>query len=149
MLNEVRLIGFLGAAAETAVTREGRHMARLRVATNERWQDKSGEWQEETDWHTVVLWGDAAKRAERLDKGQRVFVDGRLKVRTWEDRQTGQKRHAVEVLARRVVSLDRTSERDDGGAAGPSRAGGPPASAGRRPALAPDPIEDFVDDIPF
>lgn len=148
MLNEVRLIGNLGADPELRTTATGQLVATLRVATSERWQNAQGEWQEATDWHTVVVWGQGAQRAqERCQKGQRVLVQGKLKVRQWDDRQSGQRRTAVEVVADRVQPLDRSQ-------------GGEPRQAPRSaeraqpsPSQAALPVPDdggyFDEDVPF
>ena len=145
MLNEVRLIGNLGADPDMRTTPTGQLVTTLRVATTERWQNGQGEWQEATDWHTVVVWGQAGQRVgERCHKGQRVLVSGKLKVRQWEDRQSGQKRTAVEVVADRVTPLDRQGESDRQPEQRPL-----PGSAPKPPAAPAQDEGYFDDDVPF
>lgn len=145
MLNEVRLIGNLGADPELRTTPTGQLVATLRVATSERWQNNQGEWQEATDWHTVVVWGQAAQRVERLGKGMRVLVTGKLKVRSWEDQKTGQRREKVEVVGT-VVGLDR----QQGQAERQPEQRPLPSAALARPAAPPAQDEGYFDeDVPF
>lgn len=97
-LNQVQLIGHLGGDPEVKKTR-GDDVANFNIATSERWTDKSsGEKREKTQWHRVVAWGHFAGVAERMcRKGTKVFVQGRLETRDWEDRD-GQKRTTTEVV---------------------------------------------------
>lgn len=148
MLNEVRLIGNLGADPDMRTTPTGQLVATLRVATTERWQNNAGEWQSSTDWHTVVVWGQAGQRVgERCHKGQRVLVSGKLKVRQWEDRQSGQKRTAVEVVADRVTPLDRQGESDR--QPEQQQLDARAQSAPPKPAPAAQDEGYFDDDVPF
>ena len=96
-LNKVMLIGNLGKDAETRHTPSGTAVTSFSLATTYRTKDQnSGEWNERTDWHDVVLWR-AEKVATYLKKGKKVFVEGRLQTRSWEDQQ-GQKRYRTEVI---------------------------------------------------
>ena len=91
-VNKVILIGNLGKDPEVKYTPQGTAVARLTVATNERFKDKSGEWQDRTEWHNVVLWQRLAEIAgEYLKKGGKVYIEGRLQTRSWDDKQTNQK----------------------------------------------------------
>ena len=97
-LNKVMLIGNLGKDAETRYTPSGTAVTNFSVATTWSLKDpQTGEWKERTDWHDVVLWR-AEKVAEYLKKGQKIYVEGRLQTRSWED-QNGQKRYRTEVVA--------------------------------------------------
>jgi single-strand DNA-binding protein len=132
-VNKVTLIGNLGKDPETRNTQAGMKIVNLRIATSESWNDKaSGERQERTEWHSVVIMNDRlADVAERfLRKGSKVYLEGKLQTRKWTD-QSGQDRYTTEVMLGRIgaelVLLDRLGE---GGAAGPS-AGGDRAFGGR------------------
>lgn len=98
-LNKVQLIGNLGRDPEVRFTQDGRAMATLSVATSESWRDKnSGEPQERTEWHRVVIWGKPAELAQQLlHKGSKVYVEGQLQTRKWTDQQ-GQERYTTEVV---------------------------------------------------
>jgi single-strand DNA-binding protein len=99
-VNKVILIGNLGADPEIRHTQDGRAIANLRVATSESWRDKaSGERREKTEWHRVVIFNEnLAKIAEQyLKKGSKVYLEGSLQTRKWEDQQ-GQERYTTEVV---------------------------------------------------
>jgi len=116
-LNKVIIIGNLGADPEVKYTQNGNvPVASLRVATSERWQDKSsGEWQERTEWHRVTAWRHLAERAERfLAKGKQVYVEGKLETRKWQDRD-GNDRYTTEIVARDLMILGRREESEGGG----------------------------------
>ncbi|PYX80468.1 MAG: hypothetical protein DMG70_23385 [Acidobacteria bacterium] len=92
-VNKVILIGNLGKDPEVKYTQSGLPVARLTLATNERFKDKSGEWQDRTEWHNVVLWQRLAEIAgEYLKKGGKVYIEGRLQTRSWDDKNTNQKK---------------------------------------------------------
>ena len=99
------LIGNLGKAPEVRRLENGNTVAKFSIATNESWKDKSGEWQTQTEWHDIVVWGKLAEKAETLDKGATLYVEGKLTHRTWDDKE-GSKRKTTEVVASyfRVVS---------------------------------------------
>ena len=105
-VNKAILIGNLGQDPELKHFEGGRTMARFSVATNERWKDaKSGEQQERTEWHRVVVWGRAAEVVgEHLVKGRQVYVEGRLQTRKWQD-QEGHDKTSTEVVADQVTFL--------------------------------------------
>ena len=99
-VNKVILIGNLGADPEIRHTQDGRPIANLRIATSESWRDKaSGERREKTEWHRVVIFNEGlAKIAEQyLKKGSKVYLEGSLQTRKWEDQQ-GQERYTTEVV---------------------------------------------------
>jgi single-strand DNA-binding protein len=151
-VNKVILIGNLGKDPEVKYTPSGAPVAKLTLATNERYKNKSGEWQERTEWHNVVLWQRLAEIAgEYLKKGGKVYIEGRLQTRSWDDKQTNQKRYMTEVVAHDLVLLGGRGE-GAGDFAGSSRS----AAAGgnnfdqREPEPTPagsTPISD--EDIPF
>jgi len=104
-VNKVILIGNLGADPEVRSTGTGQMVATLRIATNERWTDKSGQKQERTEWHRVVIWGRQAELCkEYLSKGRQVYVEGRLQTREWTDKE-GNKRYTTEIVAQTVRFL--------------------------------------------
>ena len=152
-LNRVTLIGNLGKDPELKYTPSGTPVAKITLATNERYKDKSGEWQDRTEWHNVVLWQRLAEIAgEYLKKGGKVYVEGSLQTRSWDDKQTNQKKYMTEVVANDLILLGGRGEGGGADFAGTSRA----AAAGgnnfdqRAPEAEPaaaTPISD--EDIPF
>jgi single-strand DNA-binding protein len=153
-LNKVMLIGNLGKDAETRFTPGGASVTNFTLATPRRSKDpQSGEWKEETDWHNVVLWR-ADNLANYLQKGKRVYVEGRLQTRNWED-QNGNKRYTTEVIADAggVILLDgrgggRGEESDDF-APPPARRSASAGAGGGRPAPMDDDHGITDDDVPF
>jgi single-strand DNA-binding protein len=112
------LIGNLGKDPELKHTSSGTAVATMTLATNERFKDKSGEWQDKTEWHNIVLWQRLAEIAsEYLKKGRSVYVEGRLQTRSWEDKQ-GQKRYTTEIVASDLVLLGGGRGGDEGGSSG-------------------------------
>lgn len=111
-LNKVMLIGRLGRDPEVRHTREGNAVATLSLATSETWKDKSGERQEKTEWHRIVLFGRQAEIAgEYLSKGRLVYVEGSLETRKWTDK-AGADRYTTEVKGRSFQMLDRGDDPD-------------------------------------
>jgi single-strand DNA-binding protein len=155
-VNKVILIGNLGKDPEVKYTPSGTPVAKLALATNERYKDKNGEWQDRTEWHNVVLWQRLAEIAgEYLKKGGKVYIEGRLQTRSWDDKQTNQKKYMTEVVANDLVLLGGRGE-GAGDFAGSSRGTAAAAGGGnnfdqRTPepehAAASTPISD--EDIPF
>jgi single-strand DNA-binding protein len=122
-LNKCMIIGNLGRDPEMRYTPSGQAVTQFSVATNRNFRDQQGEWQSETEWFRVVIWGDRGERAaEQLRKGHKVYVEGRIQTRQWED-QSGNKRYTTELIADRVSSLERR-DREDGPPAPNDAAGG-------------------------
>ena len=118
-LNRVQLIGNLGKDPEIKYTPSGTPVAKITIATNERFKDKSGEWQDRTEWHNVVLWQRLAEIAgEYLKKGGKVYIEGRLQTRSWDDKQTGQKKYMTEIVGSDLVLLGGRGEGGGGGESG-------------------------------
>lgn len=140
-LNKVILIGHLGADPEMKATTSGVPIAKLRIATTESWNDRaSGQRQEKTEWHNVTAFDKLAGICERyLAKGRLVYVEGSLTTRTWDDKETGQKRYATDIKARDIRML---GARPDGGGGGGG--GSAPSSDGPQ-----GPMGDADDDVPF
>lgn len=150
-VNKVILIGNLGSDPEVRFTPSGQAVANFRIATNESWTDKSGQKQDRTEWHRIVVWGKLGELCgEYLAKGRQCFVEGRLQTREWADKE-GKKNYTTEVVATNVVFL---GGRDGAGAAmagrGKPRNGeeefGPPPHAMEEAASGARAPED---DIPF
>jgi single-strand DNA-binding protein len=157
-VNKVILIGNLGADPEIRHTQDGRPIANLRIATSESWRDKAtGERKEKTEWHRVVIFNENLCRiAEQyLKKGSKVFVEGQLQTRKWQD-QSGQDRYSTEVVLQgfrgELTLVDRAGgtsggdfasdeARPDVGSAGPPK--GPAVGSVRRSSA------DMDDEIPF
>ena len=155
-VNKVILIGNLGRDPETRYTTGGDAVTNLRIATTEAWKDKSGEKQEKTEWHTVVLFGRLAEIAgEYLKKGRPVYIEGRLQTRKYTDKE-GVEKYSTEIVADRMQLL---GSRDGGGggagdtdfSAGPASSGTPAKSGGSasKGGGAKPKTDDFDDDIPF
>ena len=158
-VNKVILIGNLGRDPETRYTTSGDAVTNLRIATTETWKDKSGEKQEKTEWHTVVLFGRQAEIAgEYLKKGRSVYIEGRLQTRKYTDKE-GVEKYSTEIVGDRMQLLGGR----EGGGGGPSggdvefsnagsRTAGSPARGGGATGAggsAKKNVDDFDDDIPF
>ncbi|MEE2961293.1 MAG: single-stranded DNA-binding protein [Myxococcota bacterium] len=104
-VNKVILVGHLGADPEVRYTPGGQAVANFSLATSESWTDKSGQRQDKTEWHRIVVWGKLAELCgEYLAKGRQVYLEGKIKTRSWEDRD-GNKRYTTEVEARDIRFL--------------------------------------------
>jgi single-strand DNA-binding protein len=116
-VNRVTLVGCLGHDPEIVKTAKTK-MAKLSIATNASVKDEKGQWQERPEWHNVVLWDRLAEVAEQyLKKGSRVYIEGRLQTRSWEDKKTSEKKYRTEVIANEMVMLGdvhRTNSGDKG-----------------------------------
>ncbi|MEP0392438.1 MAG: single-stranded DNA-binding protein [Erythrobacter sp.] len=126
-LNKVMLIGNLGADPEIRSFQNGGRVANLRIATSENWKDKNtGERREKTEWHTVAIFSDGLVNVvERyLKKGSKVFVEGKLQTRKWQD-QNGQDRYSTEVVIQGLGgTLTMLDGRGEGGGSGGGQSGG-------------------------
>lgn len=115
-VNKVILIGNVGKDPEVKYTPSGVALAKFSLATNEKFKDKSGEWQERTEWHNVLAWQRLAEVVgEYVQKGTKLFIEGRLQTSSWEDRNSGEKKYRVEIVARDIVLLGaRDADSDPG-----------------------------------
>jgi single-strand DNA-binding protein len=159
-VNKVILLGNLGRDPETRYTTDGGAVTNLNIATSEQWKDKSGEKQERTEWHRVVLFGRTAEIAgEYLKKGRSVYIEGRLQTRKYTDKD-GVEKYSTEIVADRMQLIGGAREGGGGGGdvefnAGPASGGGggrreSSGSSGGAPKGGPKKTtEDFEDDIPF
>jgi single-strand DNA-binding protein len=160
-VNKVILIGNLGADPEIRRTQDGRPIANLRVATSESWRDKTtGERKEKTEWHRVVVFNEGLCKIieQYLKKGSKVYLEGALQTRKWQDKE-GQDRYSTEVVLQgfnsQLTMLDTrgaggasADSGDEFGSSGPS--GGSSVARERKPAMAGAGKRDDMDDeIPF
>lgn len=154
-VNRVTLLGNLGKDPEVKYTPSGTAIATLNIATNYRTKDKtSGEWQDHTEWHRVVCWERLAEIAgEYLKKGRSVYIEGRLQTRSWDDKESGQKKFMTEIIANDLVLLG--GGREAGGDDTGGRSRGAAASGNNFDQSAPEPERAAVstpisdEDIPF
>ena len=155
-LNKITLIGNLGADPEVRSIANGGRVANLSLATSRQWKGASGDKQEKTEWHRVVLWNNKGSNladiAERYcKKGDKVYVEGSIEYRSWQDKE-GQTRYTTEIIARELILL---SGRGAGGEAfsAPKAAAG--AAAGKSAAKDesfddfPEALDAEDDDLPF
>ena len=131
MINKVILIGNLGADPEIRYTQNGTQVATFNLATTERWRGQDGQTQEQTGWHRIVAWAKLAEICgEYLHKGSRVYIEGKLQTRKWQDND-GVDRYTTEIIAKEMKML---TGRESGG---------------RDVAPEPGPPTNFGDDVPF
>lgn len=113
-VNKVILIGNLGSDPEVKYTPSGVPVANVNLATNESWTDRNGERQERTEWHRLVIWRKLAEIVgQYLRKGSKIYIEGRLETRSWDD-QSGQKRYTTEVVVNDLQMLDGRGDAADG-----------------------------------
>jgi len=148
-INKVILVGNLGAKPEVKYASNGNAISNLSVATSESWTDKStGQKQERTEWHRVSLFGKLAEIAgQYLDKGSKVYVEGKLQTRKWQD-QNGQDRYTTEVVVSGFNgTLQMLDRRDDSSSSVPSE--NVTEKSKTEPNITPVSKDEFEDDIPF
>ncbi len=152
-VNKVILIGNLGKDPEVKYTPSGVPVAKFSLATNERYKDKAGEWQDRTEWHNIVAWQRLAEIVgEYVKKGSKIYIEGRIQTSSWEDKQSGEKKYRTEIIAQDLVLLSGRGESDSEGRA--SRSASASSGFDQRPAqadeaAAPHPAEITDEDIPF
>jgi single-strand DNA-binding protein len=126
-LNKVMLIGNLGKDPELRYTTSGVAVATFSVATNESWKDQDGNLQERTEWHNIVAWRKLAEICgEWLKKGKKVYIEGRIQTRSYDDKNTGVKKYITEIVADSMIMLDSKGGAE---AAGERSSGSEPAAA--------------------
>lgn len=149
-VNKVILVGNLGKDPEVKYTPSGTPVAKFSLATNERYKDKAGEWQDRTEWHNIVAWQRLAEIVgEYVKKGSKIYIEGRLQTSSWEDKQSGEKKYRTEIIASDLVLL---GGRGEGGESHSSRGASASAGFDQRPQQseeAPHPAEITDEDIPF
>ncbi len=154
-INKVILVGNVGQEPETRYMPNGSAVTNLSIATSETWKDKNtGEQQERTEWHRVTFYQRLAEIvAEYVHKGSKLYVEGRLQTRSWE--QDGVKRYATEVIANEMQMLDSRGAGNGAGAgnnyaSNQGQASAPPSPRNETPTQqAPADMDSFDDDIPF
>ncbi len=145
-LNKVMLIGNLGADPEIKYSASGTPIASFNIATSDNRKNKDGEWEDRTEWHKVVMFGRQAEVCkDYLKKGSKIFVEGRLQTRSWDD-QSGQKKYLTEVVGNNMVMLDprgQVSSTDE------SEHDTPDSHSEDIPESPPDDLPKADDDLPF
>ena len=162
-INKVILVGNLGADPDTRYMPSGKAVTNIRIATSDSWKDKTtGDQQERTEWHTVVLFDKLGEiAAEYLRKGSQVYIEGALRTRKWQDKE-GKDRYSTEIVARDMQMLGGRGGAGGGsGSSGGMSGGGERSGGGESRASRPAPTDDrgsaapvsdegdFDDDIPF
>ena len=153
-INKVILVGNLGAKPEIKYASNGNAISNLSVATSESWTDKNtGQKQERTEWHRVSLFGKVAEIAgQYLDKGSKVYVEGKLQTRKWQD-QSGQDRYTTEVVisgfSGTLQMLDRRDDSNSPMQSPPQSNPQPTQNTQQAPTITPVAQDEFEDDIPF
>ena len=141
--NKVILIGNVGKDPEVRHLETGTAVASFTLATTERYKNRNGELQDQTEWHNIVCWRNLAELSEKyIKKGAQIFVEGKIRTRSWAD-QTGAKRYTTEIVADNIRLLDRKGAVTGTPADMPVQAA--PVS---QPAFTA-PVEDASDDLPF
>lgn len=159
MLNRAQLIGNTGGDPEVKALNNGGKVANFSLATNETFKDKDGVKQEKTEWHRIVCFGNVAEIAEKyLTKGKRVFIEGKIQTREWEDK-SGTKKYTTEILAQTIRMLDR--KEGNGGTESATSSTGNSANGAKKETVknttvaekvnTPTPafINDDTEDLPF
>jgi single-strand DNA-binding protein len=148
-LNKVMLIGNVGAEPEIKTTGGGTKFAKVSLATNRAFSDRSGQQQEKTEWHRLTFWDKLADLVEQyVKKGDRLYIEGRIEYSQTED-DKGNQRFWTDIIVREMVMLGGTGPGGGGGYdAAPSRRR-QPAPGGAGPAGGPSPFESDDDDLPF
>jgi single-strand DNA-binding protein len=148
-VNKAIIVGNLGADPEIRSTSGGARVANISVATSRRWNDRSGQQQEKTEWHKIVLWEKLADIAEKyLKKGDSVYLEGEIEYRSYDDKD-GITRYVTEIRARELVMLGgREGPPSGGGGGGFQSRARQPAAAGSQSKEKEPTYEDFSSDFP-
>ena len=151
-VNKVILIGNLGKDPEVRYTPNGTAVASFSLATNERYKDKEGNWQDRTEWHKITAWQRLAEIAgEYLKKGRTVYIEGRLQTRSWDDKESGQKKYSTEIVANDLVLLGGQGQGQGGGGRDHDEEGAPARSRSALQTMhrSCDMADGITDDDPF
>lgn len=141
-LNKAMLIGRLGQDPEVRYTQSNTAVANFSLATNERFKDRNGEWQERTEWHRIVAWGRTAEICqEYLKKGSLVYVEGPIQTNEWEDKD-GHKRYTTEIKAQFMRMLDSRGDQAGGASSKPNKNSAASVEIDES-------FDDMDDDLPF
>ncbi len=150
-VNKVILLGNVGKDPEIRSTPSGVMVATVTLATSDRQKDAQGNWQDRTEWHNLVAFNRTAEIIrDYVKKGSKLYVEGKIQTRSWDDKESGQKRYRTEIL---VNDLSLLSGREEGSSGGYSRSSGSTAGFDQRPPAGSDDISQAAeisdDDIPF
>ncbi len=148
-INKVTLLGNLGKDPEIKFLPSGQAVANFSIATTDRYKDKAGEWQDRTEWHNVVAYARTAEIVrDYVKKGNKLYVEGRLTTRSWDDKDTGKKVYRTEIVVNDLVLIGGRGDGEGGGSFSGSRQG---SSQGGYSQPAPDYGDTGItdDDIPF
>ncbi|MDF2379154.1 MAG: single-stranded DNA-binding protein [Candidatus Gracilibacteria bacterium] len=150
-LNKVQLIGNLTRDPEVKQIPSGQMVCTLGIATNRSWKDQSGNKQDATEFHNIVCWGKLAEIAgQYIKKGTKVYFEGRLQTRSWDDKETGKKQYKTEIVAENMIILTPKGMTESGQNFGGGIQESSPAPAAES-SFTPAPAEDkiSVEDLPF
>ncbi len=158
-VNRVTLLGNVGKDPEVKFLPSGQAVANFTIATSDRFKDKAGEWQDRTEWHNLAAFARTAEIVrDYVKKGSKIYVEGRLTTRSWDDKETGKKVYRTEILVNELVLLSGRGEGEGGGGGsyGGSSRQSSGSSSGGYDQRAPAPVNDDYgdqgitdDDIPF
>ncbi|MBL4715581.1 MAG: single-stranded DNA-binding protein [Bacteroidia bacterium] len=148
-INKVTLIGNLGKDPEVRYLEDGTAIAKFPLATTESYKNKAGEKVESTEWHNIVLWRGLAEIAEKyLTKGKAIYLEGKIKSRSWEDKE-GNKRYITEINGDNLLMLDKGGNQSSA----PSTFGSEPKQEAENPKTVTEPVssssDSAEDDLPF
>jgi single-strand DNA-binding protein len=142
-VNKVILIGRLGKDPETKTIPGGTTVTRFSIATDETWTDKAGEKQQRTDWHNIVAWGKLGEICDKyLTKGKHVYIEGSLRMESWEDRTSGEKKYRTDIVASQMTMLSAKDENSGGRSQDNHHKAQAPAASNER-------WNDDDDEVPF
>jgi single-strand DNA-binding protein len=150
-VNKVILLGNVGKDPEIRSTPGGTMVANFTLATTDRQKDQQGNWQDKTEWHNLVAFSRTAEIIrDYVKKGSKLYVEGKIQTRSWDDKESGQKRYRTEIIINDISLL---SGRDEGGSGGYSRSSGSSSNYDQRPASSQDDYAQSAEisdeDIPF
>jgi single-strand DNA-binding protein len=152
-VNKVFLLGRLGKDPEMRATAGGMTIASFTLATSDRRKDAQGNWQDSTEWHNLVAFQRTAEIVrDYCKKGSQIFVEGKIQTRSWEDKESGQKKYRTEILVNELSLLDgKPGGSGEGGGSHAKSNTTPYTATGAAPAAAPDYADQGItdDDIPF
>jgi len=151
-VNKVILLGNVGKDPEIRSSASGVMVANFTLATSDRFQDAQGNWQDRTEWHTLVAFKRTAEIVrDYVKKGSKLYIEGKLQTRSWDDKETNVKKYRTEIIVNDLVLL--SSREEGGGSSRPATSGSSAASFDQRPPAGVDDIAQSAeisdDDIPF
>ena len=156
-VNKVTLLGNVGKDPEIRSTAGGTMVANLTLATSDRQTDAQGNWQDRTEWHNLVAFTRTAEIVrDYVKKGSKLYIEGKIQTRSWDDKESGQKRYRTEIIVNDLVLLTSRDDSSGGGQGGYTRSSASSNANGFDQRSSPAPAEDFGhsaeisdDDIPF